>query len=160
MKTLVSVVCFSLIMSLNCNGQTQKDFGVKGGLNITFFNVEQADFGPRATDQVSYYGGVFVEFHIREKFSLQPEMLYIQLNEFKFVNAPIYAKYEVAKNLDIFVGPSLNYFFDFFSNKLKIRGDVSTAFQVTKRIDLHIKYTLGFQVISPNGLFFGAGFRF
>lgn len=157
-NTFFSIVL--LLFILKCNAQSNTDFGIKGGLNLTFFNVDQGNFGPRAKTQVSYYGGVFAEFHIDEAFSLQPEALYIGLGDFRFINAPIYAKYEVAKNLDILVGPSLNYFFNFFSNKFKVRGDISTAFHVTPALDIHMKYTLGFEVISPNGLFLGAGYRF
>ena len=91
---------------------------------------------------------------------MQPEILYIGLNDFKFLNAPIYVKYEIANNLDIMVGPSLNYFFDFFSNKFKVRADISVAYNLTSSIDAHMKYTIGFEEIAPNGLFLGVGVRF
>ncbi|MCK8479908.1 PorT family protein [Psychroserpens algicola] len=159
-KHLANTLVVFLIVSTGLKAQSNTTFGVKGGLNLTFFNVEQANFGPNPKTQTSYYGGMFVDFYIDEALSLQPEVLYIGLGDFKFVNLPIYAKYMVAKNLDIMVGPSLNYFFDFFSNKFKVRGDISTAYHISKLFDLHIKYTLGFEVISPNGLFFGVGYRF
>ncbi|NRA93055.1 MAG: hypothetical protein HRU26_10315, partial [Psychroserpens sp.] len=92
-------------------------------------------------------------------FSFQPEILYIGLSDFKFINAPLYAKYEVAHNFDVMVGPSLNYFFDFFSNKFKVRADISAAYNITQSIDVHTKYTIGFEEISPNGLFIGVGVR-
>ncbi|WP_460218716.1 porin family protein [Psychroserpens sp. MEBiC05023] len=158
MRQSVFIIIF--LMTFLSQGQSNIDFGIKGGVNFTFFNVEQGNFGPRAKTQVSYYGGMFTEFHIDEAFALQPEVLYIGLGDFRFINAPIYAKYQVAKNLDVLVGPSLNYFFDFFSNRFKVRGDISTALHLSKTFDIHIKYTLGFEVISPNGLFLGAGYRF
>jgi hypothetical protein len=160
MKKVIGIILICLFVSVTSQAQSNAEFGVKGGVNLTFFNVDQGSFGLRAKNQVSYYGGVFLDFHVNETFSFQPELLYIGLVDFRFINAPFYAKYEVAKNLDILVGPSLNYFFDFFSNKLKVRGDISTAFHITQAIDVHIKYTLGFEVISPNGLFLGAGYRF
>ncbi|MGB3607398.1 MAG: outer membrane beta-barrel protein [Psychroserpens sp.] len=159
MKTYLILIC-TLWMTLHSFAQRQKDFGIKGGFNLTFFNVEQANFGPNAMTQTGYYGGVFVDFHIDDYFSFQPEVLYINLGDFKFINAPIYCKYTVAKNFDIMVGPSINYFFDFFNRNLKIRGDLSTAYHITKALDVHVKFTLGFQVISPNGLFIGTGYRF
>lgn len=139
--------------------QTSVDFGLKGGLNLTFFNVVESNFGPNATTETGFYGGGFLEFKIDEAFSIQPEVLYIQLNDFEFINAPIYAKYEVASKLSILVGPSLNYFFDFFTNKFKVRADISSAYNITNSLDVHIKYTLGFQEITPNGLFFGLGYK-
>ena len=66
----------------------------------------------------------------------------------------------MANNLDIMVGPSINYFFDLFTKKLKIRADLSTAYNLTSNIDIHLKYTIGFEEIAPNGLFMGLGYRF
>ncbi len=81
------------------------------------------------------------------------------LYDFKFINAPIYLKYEVANGLYILAGPSLNYFIDFFSNKFKVRADLSTSYQISRSLDIHLKYTLGFEEISPNGLFLGLDFK-
>lgn len=156
------LVCVILVMVLsNCSfAQSQADFGLKGGINLTFFNVEEGNFGTNTETETGVYGGVFVDFYIDEALSIQPEVLYIRLNDFKFVNAPIYVKYEVAKNFDVLVGPSLNYFFDFFSNKFKIRADLSAAYNITSVLDVHMKYTLGFEEIAPNGLFIGLGFKY
>lgn len=154
---LILVLAFSTVC--NTHAQSSAEFGIKGGLNLTFFNVNEANFGPNTETEVGYYGGIFVDFEIDEDFGIQPELLYIGLGDFEFLNAPIYASYEVANQLHLFVGPSLNYFFDFFNNKFKVRGDVSVAYTISERIDLHAKYTLGFEEISPNGLFFGLGVK-
>ncbi|MEH6537481.1 MAG: outer membrane beta-barrel protein [Psychroserpens sp.] len=159
MKTTLYSIAFSLFLSFNLNAQSHVDFGIKGGVNLTFFKIVEANFGPNVETEVGYYGGVFVDFYVDESFSFQPEVLYIDLGDFKFLNAPLYAKYQMANNFDIMLGPSLNYFFDFFNNKFKVRGDVSMAYHITNALDAHIKYTLGFQEISPNGLFFGIGYR-
>lgn len=148
-----------LLVGFSLNAQRHADFGFKGGLNLTFFNVKEANFGSNTELETGAYGGVFVDFYIDESLSIQPEVLYIRLNDFHFINAPIYVKYEVAKNLDFLVGPSLNYFFDFFSNKFKVRGDISTAYNISNLLDVHLKYTLGFAEIAPNGLFIGLGLR-
>ncbi|MFK7781091.1 outer membrane beta-barrel protein [Psychroserpens sp.] len=148
-----------ILLSFHSYAQSEVDFGIKGGLNFTFFQVEESNFGSNTETETGFYGGVFVDFTIDESLSLQPELLYIGLNDFKFINAPIYAKYEVARNFDVMVGPSLNYFFDFFSNKFKVRADISAAYNITSAIDTHMKYTLGFEEIAPNGLFIGIGVR-
>lgn len=153
------ILSFLLSVSSIVNMQSQTDFGIKGGVNFTFFNLEESNFGPSTETETGFYAGVFVDFSIDEDFSIQPEILYITLNDFNFINAPIYAKYEVASNLSILVGPSLNYFFDFFTNKLKIRADISSAYNITDALDIHVKYTLGFEEITPNGLFIGLGYK-
>ena len=152
------IVC---LLAINFSlAQNAPDFGIKGGLNLTFFQVNEANFGPNTETEVGYYGGVFLDFEIDEAFAIQPEVLYIGLGDFEFINAPIYASYEVAENFKLLVGPSLNYFFDFFNNKFKVRGDISAAYNITEKLDAHVKYTLGFEEISPNGLFFGLGLKF
>jgi hypothetical protein len=161
-KHMKKIICFYifLITCWSSQGQSNSNFGVKGGLNLTFFKVNESNFGFNPDTEIGYYCGVFFDFEIEEVLSIQPEILYIGLNDFQFINAPVYVKYEMANNLDIMVGPSINYFFDLFTNKLKIRADLSTAYNLTSNIDIHLKYTIGFEEIAPNGLFMGLGYRF
>lgn len=157
-RILIILICF--FWSVYSKAQSDLDFGIKGGLNITFFKVLEGDFGTNPETEFGYYGGLFFDFEIEEGFSIQPEVLYIGLKDFQFINAPIYVKYEMANNLDVMVGPSINYFFDFFTNKVKIRADLSTVYNITSNFDVHLKYTIGFQEITPNGLFMGLGYKF
>lgn len=135
------------------------NFGIKGGVNLTFYKVTEASFGEDPEVGVGYYGGLFVDIPIEETLSLQPELLYVGLNDFKFLNAPIYLKYEAADKFYILLGPSMNYFFDFFSNKFKVRADLSVAYQISQTFDIHMKYSLGFEEITPNGLFLGLDWK-
>ncbi|WP_299228753.1 hypothetical protein [uncultured Psychroserpens sp.] len=159
MKHFAFTLLFSLFFNFGLVAQNDVDFGIKGGLNLTFFKVVESNFGPNTETEAGYYGGVFAVFDIEDVLAIQPEVLYIGLNDFKFINAPIYVKYEVANNFNVMVGPSLNYFFDFFNNKFKVRADVCAAYNITDAIDIHTKYTIGFEEIAPNGLFFGVGIR-
>ncbi len=102
---------------------------------------------------------MFAEFPIDEFLSIQPEALYISLGDFNFLNLPIYAKYEVAENFHLLAGPSVNYFFDFFTNKVKIGADISSSYNITSALDVHIKFALGLQELAPNGLFIGLGLK-
>jgi len=155
------IVCFSIILFGSvADAQSNIDLGIKGGLNLTFFNVKEADFGTFTKVETSYYGGLFFDFGLDEDFSIQTELLYIGLNDFKFINTPIYIKYEIVYNFYILVGPSLNYFFDFYSNKFKVRAELSTMYNFTSSLDIHLKYTLGFEEFAPNGLFLGLGYKF
>jgi len=160
MKKHLIVLYSCTLIGFFSNAQNNVDIGIKGGLNLTFFNVKEADFGSNSEVETSYYGGLFFDFDLDEDFSIQTEFLYIGLNDFKFINTPIYIKYEIVRNFNILVGPSLNYFFDFYSNKFKVRADLSTSYDFTSSLDAHIKYTLGFEEFAPNGLFFGLGYKF
>ncbi len=147
-----------LFLSISNSIVAQTEFGVKGGINITFFNEDQAQFGENPEAEIGYFGGVFLDFKISENFHIQPELLYKGVGEFQFINAPIYAEYYVSNNISLLVGPSLNYFFDFFINKFKVRADISTAYHFTENVEINLKYTLGFEELSPNVLFLGLGF--
>ncbi|MEL6812368.1 MAG: outer membrane beta-barrel protein [Bacteroidota bacterium] len=153
-KIWISIfLCLGVSTLLNA----QIDLGVKGGLNLTFFNENQQQFGQDATAEVGYFGGLFLDVPINERFHIQPELLYKGVGEFQFLNAPIYAEYYVANNVSLLVGPSLNYFFDFFTNKFKVRADISAAYHFSEAFEANLKYTLGLEELSPNVLFLGVG---
>ncbi|MCK0124695.1 PorT family protein [Gelidibacter sp. F2691] len=134
-------------------------FGLKGGLNLTFFTVDQQNLGFYSQTETGFYGGAFVEFPIDDFLTIQPEALYISVGDFNFLNVPLYAKYQVANRLHLLAGPSVNYFFDFFTSKLKIGADISSSYDITQALDLHVKFALGLDELAPNGLFFGLGFK-
>ncbi len=152
---LFIILCFTSVSAQ----ERHVDFGVKGGVNLTFFKVVEAGFGANPKAEVGYYGGVFLDILIDEYFSIQPEILYIGINNFAFLNAPMYAKYQVAQNFYLLAGPSVNYFFDLFVNKVKIGADIGTSYNLTPALDMHLKFALGFQELSPNGLFLGMGIK-
>ncbi|OZV69918.1 porin family protein [Winogradskyella aurantia] len=158
MKNVLFAFVFSLY-TVSISAQSQVDFGVKGGVNLTFFDVIEGDFGPNAQVDVGYYGGVFADFKMEDGFHIQPEVLYIGISDFRFLNVPIYLKYDIKYNFHILVGPSLNYFFDFFTNKFKVRADITLAYDLSDRLDLHMKYTLGFEELSPDVIFLGLSYR-
>lgn len=157
MKKIISLFVFIFIFK-GLNAQ-EIHFGIKGGANFTFFKTDELQFGTKPDMQTGYYAGIFTEFSSNKNFSFQPEILYVAINDFNFLNIPLYIKYEVARNLHLMVGPSMNYFFDFLQNKFKVGGDLSTSFNITSEIYIHIKYLLGFEVITPNGIFLGLGIK-
>jgi hypothetical protein len=159
-RTIIIVSIGLCAFFLKSNAQTGVDFGVKGGLNLTFFKVKEGQFGSTIETEAGFYTGVFADFAIDKTVSFQPEVLYIHLNDFKFINVPFYAKLHMTNRLDFMAGPSLNYFFDFFNNRFKIRGDIATSYRISESLDFHIKFVIGFTEVAPNGLFFGAGYTF
>ena len=138
---------------------SQTEFGVKGGLNFTFFKVTEGDFGTDPSTDTGFYGGVFVDFKIDNGLHIQPEILYKGVGDFEFINAPIYFKYDIYNTLHILVGPSLNYFFDVFNNNFKVRADVSLEYDFGSKLSMHMKYTLGFEELSADIIFLGLGYK-
>ena len=156
----IVLVTFLILSSFVIQAQdVDTRIGIKGGLNKTFFTVDQQNLGVYSTSETGFYGGLFVEFPIDGFLSIQPEVLYISVGDFNFLNVPIYAKYEVANKWYLMAGPSVNYFFDFYTNKLKVGADLSSSYDITKALDVHVKFALGIDELAPNGLFFGLGLK-
>jgi hypothetical protein len=158
MRYILILIAFITFSTTNAQNSDER-FGIKGGFNITFFNVDDNGLGTFTSSKTGFYGGVFVEFPIDEFLSIQPEALYISLGDFNFINVPMYAKYEVANGLYFMAGPSANYFFDFFTNKFKVGADISSSYNITEALDIHVKFALGLQELAPNGLFIGLGLK-
>ena len=157
MKRIITLFIFIIFVSHQITAQT--NFGIKGGVSLTVFNQNNGIFGDNPETEIGYFGGIFVDFVIDEGFHIQPELVYKGIGDFEFLNAPIYLKYDVDYNFHILAGPSLNYFFNFFNNKFRVRGDISLAYDLSNDLDINLKYTIGFEEISPNILFIGLGYR-
>ena len=159
MNQRIVILLMLLTISTKSISQSDLEFGIKGGLNLTFIKVPEASFGDNIEVKAGYYGGLFMAIPLEHSLSIQPEVLYIGLNDFRFINAPIYLRFTAANKFDTLVGPSLNYFFDFFSNKFKVRADLSVSYEILTALSIHLKYTLGFEELTPNGLFIGLDLR-
>ena len=159
MRTTLLYTVLFCFLSLTAVAQNNIEFGVKGGLNLTFFKVTEGDFGTNPETEVGYYGGILVDFKIDNGFHIQPEILYKGIGDFEFINAPIYLKYDIYNSVHILVGPSLNYFFNIFNNNFKVRADLSLDYDFLPDLSVHMKYTIGFEELSPNVLFIGLGYR-
>jgi len=119
-----------LFMAFVANAQKVK-VGIKGGANIANINGndEVFDLAPRTL----YHAGVFAEFIINEKFSLQPELIYsrqgwsdeinivadittptigtleIDFN-YNYLNVPVLVQFYPVKGFSLFTGPQLGIF--------------------------------------------------
>ena len=150
---------FIFIISNLDSAIAQTEFGIRVGANFTFYNENQGQFGENPEIETGYFGGFFVNVKMNDYLNIQPELLYKGVGDFHFINAPIYAEYYVAKDFSLLMGPSINYFFDLFVNRFKIRADVSAAYHISENVDINLKYTLGFRELAPNVLFLGIGFN-
>ena len=71
-KFLLTIFCLIFYLSYS---QAQTDFGVKGGVNITFFKVDEINFGEYPDTEIGFYGGFFADFEIDANLHIQPEFL-------------------------------------------------------------------------------------
>ena len=89
-------------------------FGIKGGLNLANVYGDEADaLDPEAF--TSFHAGIYAQFALAQKFSLQIEGLYSRKgyeadieNRFDYLELPFLAVYNITDNLSLHLGPQLS----------------------------------------------------
>ena len=140
------------------NAQETK-FGAKAGVDLATVKVKILGTTASASETGFFLGG-FANIGLSEKFSVQPELLYVAITDLNFVSVPILAKYSVAEKFGIIAGPSLNYFLDAEEDEFKLNVDFGAIYDITEEIDVNAKYSLGMGDVSVSGIFIGAGYKF
>lgn len=164
MKKLI-LSAFALLTFGFANAQEGVRFGVKGGLDLAQAKVKyDTGFGTyEATEsETGFFVGGFAEIGLTEKFSLQPEIYYVGINDFDMISLPVLAKFEFVPNFHALVGPSFNYLLDAGEgvDDFKVNLDFGASYDITEDFDVSAKYSVGFGDFSINGLFIGAGYKF
>ena len=140
------------------NAQETK-FGAKAGVDLATAKVKILGTTATASETGFFLGG-FANIGLSEKFSVQPELLYVAITDFNFISVPVLAKYNVAEKFGIIAGPSLNYFLDAEEDEFKVNVDFGAIYDITEEIDVNAKYSLGMGDVSVSGIFIGAGYKF
>ena len=58
------ILVFVLLVSVSLEIHSQTNFGIKGGMSLTFFNEDNGVFGENPETEVGYFGGVFLDIVI------------------------------------------------------------------------------------------------
>ena len=141
---------------MNCAIDTQARMPV-----VFWFAVNSGPiFATASASETGFFLGGFANIGLSEKFSVQPELLYVAITDLNFVSVPILAKYSVAEKFGIIAGPSLNYFLDAEEDEFKLNVDFGAIYDITEEIDVNAKYSLGMGDVSVSGIFIGAGYKF
>ncbi len=159
MKKLL-LAAFLMAGTFISNAQDTK-FGVKAGADIATVKVDLGPpFGTASASETGFFVGAFVDLGISEKFSVQPEVLYVAITDMNFVSVPVLAKYSIAESFSLVAGPSLNYFLDAEEDEFKVNVDFGAIYDITENLDVNAKYSLGMGDVSVSGIFIGAGYKF
>lgn len=99
---------------VDVNGQG-KNFGIKGGANVSNFAETMEDFDYR----ISFHFGGFMNFQLINKLRVQPELIYSRQGaqadlgddewKFDYLNIPFMLKFNPAGKFNIQAGPQLSY---------------------------------------------------
>lgn len=150
------------------NGRKDISVGVKASLNIANFVGNDAG---DAKSLVGFNGGLFVEFKVSDRFYIQPEFLYstqgskdnlvIDGNNLditfktKYINIPVMAKYYVANDFQLEVGPYVGFLVD-ADAKVTYQGgsDSADAKEILKSNDFGINFGINYDF--SDAVFFNA----
>lgn len=153
-------------------------FGVTGGWNTNFYKVQlNGNDSAINHDTAMLFGGLFVEFPLNEKLSLQTELLYSRISseDLNLVELPILLKYRIGKRWSIYGGPQVNYIYSGredpafrrdISKPLTIGFVVGVEYDITRNLSAYVRYTHRFtsrihpDIGNINGFRLGLAYRF
>ncbi len=136
-------------------------FGVKGGYANTNFG------GDAETDAASnFYIGGLVDFHITEKFHVQPELLYSMEGadndetNLDFIRIPVMAKFFVAEGFNLQVGPQLAFVAGGGAIKDSLKSmdfglGFGAGYEMSSGLMFDARYNLGLSDLNDNAAAFG-----
>lgn len=173
--TVAAVFAFGAASAQESKSASEVVFGVKAGYSNTNFG------GDAETDAASnFYVGGLVDFHITEKFHIQPELLYSMEgadNEetgLDFLRIPIMGKFFVGEGFNIQAGPQFGFVVggDAIKDGLKSFDyglAFGAAYELSSGLFFDARYNLGLAdlndtpidaKINANSLNVGLGYRF
>jgi hypothetical protein len=157
------------------NAQETK-FGVSAGVDFATAKLKfDSELGNiSATEsETGFYLGVFVDIKTSEKFHVQPELLYVSIEDGNVLQLPILAKFYVAEKFSLLVGPDLLFDLEEKVEGFKTVGiglDFGGSYDINDSFGIEAKYNLGltnFIENAPdgfsakiNGLFVGVNYKF
>jgi hypothetical protein len=129
-KILSKITLITLIvsvLSIPALKAQESGFGIKGGLNLSYLSIDDAD---DSNIVPGLHAGLFGEFFINEQFSVQPEILYsmkgVQASydsdflgfdvangetelKLSYIDIPLYLKFNLAEDFNFHFGPYVGF---------------------------------------------------
>ena len=107
MKKLLLTILFLLIGFASLIAQNDR-FGITAG--YLSGNAKVNFYGEEAKNNESgFYGGLIIEIPLSEKFKIQPEFLYANIDNNSFLQIPIMAKLYAGDKFYFQAGPQITY---------------------------------------------------
>lgn len=167
--TVVAVLVFGFV-----NAQETK-FGLKAGVDFSSSKMK-IDLGSgwvSSTDsQAGFYAGGFIDIAVSDEFHVQPELLYVSINDLDQIQIPVLAKFSVVEDLSLLAGPDFGLLLNggAGSKTLNFGLDLGISFDLDEDFSLDGKYNLGLSNLIDNsfehekwklsGLFLGLSYKF
>ena len=123
MKKLLFIAVIAILSSLNVSAQEtpsstkETSYGFTGGFHATNIKVLRKSQSYIVEDSEGFFIGLFAEFPLSEKFSIQPELHFssVAIYEYPFESLilPVFLKYYVTEKFNVMSGLQ----FDYVTNK-------------------------------------------
>ncbi|AWX45640.1 hypothetical protein HME9304_02667 [Flagellimonas maritima] len=147
------------------------DFGLTGGFANIAERIKEGNT-TISNSESGIYVGAFADFEVNSGFSIQPELLYVTVEEFQSLVVPISAKFYMTDIFNIQVGPQLAFILEeipdsFTGVQIDIAGgiglDITELFFVQARYSYQLNNTFTGSddvKIKYNYLTIGVGYKF
>ena len=149
MKTSL-ILAFGILSMQIANSQIQ--FGIKAGVNITDLNVSGQNVISGIKPRVDFHAGLIANVHISKSFDIEPEVVYSAQGgnikdsagslKSEYINVPVILQFHVYSGIIIESGPQLGFL-------------ISSKYS-TKNIHLDVKYQ---SKTTDFGWAFGLGYK-
>lgn len=161
----VLLVCAALFASVIGAKAQEIKWGAKAGIDFATVKVKMNEgfWGETieaSQSETGFFVGGFAEIGFSEKWSFQPEVLYVSIKDASMLSVPVLAKYKVIDQVNLLAGPSLNYNLDWEDDKFKVNLDFGAAYSINDNIGVSAKYSMGFGDIKLNGVFAAVEYKF
>ena len=156
MKKLLFIAVIAILSSLNVSAQEtpsstkETSYGVTAGFQSTNFKLSLKNLIENEVDAEGFFIGLFAEFPLSEKFSIQPELHFssVAIYDYPFENLIIsmFLKYYITEKFNVMSGLQFDYvtnknFENYTSSGLGL--GIGLGIDITDSILISSRYSFG-----------------
>jgi opacity protein-like surface antigen len=156
MKKLLFIAVIAILSSLNVSAQEtpsstkETSYGVTAGFQSTNFKLSLINLIENEVDAEGFFIGLFAEFPLSEKFSIQPEFHYSSVTEdgesLDNLILPVFLKYYITEKFNVMSGLQFDYFTEKDLGGIKRFGlglGIGLGVDITDSILISSRYSFG-----------------
>lgn len=142
MKKILFILVSCVLFTLSAHAQKVR-YGVKAGFSYANVKVKNSN----ADDLLGLNAGVFAQYDLSSRFSIQPELLFTQggaKGDYKlrlnYLTLPVMGKFRIINNLTIEVGPQVGYL-------ISARSDGENLTKGFEEFSFALNFGLGYKIM-------------
>ena len=156
MKKLLFIAVIAILSSLNVSAQEtpsstkETSYGFTGGFHATNIKVLRKSQSYIVEDSEGFFIGLFAEFPLSEKFSIQPEFHYSRVTKdgesIDNLILPVFLKYYITEKFNVMSGLQFDYFTEKDLGDIKRFGlglGIGLGYDITDSILISSRYSFG-----------------